>query len=212
MKKIVLLLLIFFLTGCVNINKLNTDKLVDTVVNSEISLTNQYRTGYKYYLPRGYGIVDDKEYNEHITDGINDYYLYIDIVSYYNKVKNDFEINKNAYYSKKIRYKDCFGYLEIKTYNEKYLVEIMYNYAKIEVMVDERDLNETIFNALIILSSIQYNDEIINNMMGEDVLNFNEVEVNIFETKKTESNYLQWKEEYGEYEEPEDIPDTDFIN
>ena len=43
--------------------------------------------------------------------------------------------------------------------------------------------------------------------MGEDVLSTSEVEHNIFETAKTESDYLQIVEEYGVYEEKEIDPD-----
>lgn len=36
-----------------------------------------------------------------------------------------------------------FGYVEVNLLkNDKYLVEIMYNYAKIEVIVDKSNLNE----------------------------------------------------------------------
>ena len=43
----------------------------------------------------------------------------------------------------------------------------MYNYAKIELMVEEKDINQVVTNSIIMLSSINYNDDIIKNMMGE---------------------------------------------
>ena len=65
----------------------------------------------------------------------------------------------------------------------------MYNYAKIEVRKDDKDINEAITNSLIILTTIKYNDEIIKNLMGEDVLSFGEQTFNIFDTNSNESNF-----------------------
>lgn len=66
----------------------------------------------------------------------------------------------------------------------------MYNYAKIEVIVDKISLNEAMLSIINILKSVEYNDSIIANLMGDDILNFSEVEFNIFNTKGNESNYL----------------------
>jgi hypothetical protein len=67
----------------------------------------------------------------------------------------------------------------------------MYNYAKIEVIVDESGIKEAVSNAMIILSSVKYNNEIIENIIGDNILQFKETDFNIFETKKTESNFLE---------------------
>ena len=56
-------------------------------------------------------------------------------------------------------------------------------------------------------------NEIIKNMMGEDILNFSEEEFNIFETEASDSNFLEYVQEYDNYEaDTEDIPDYDLIN
>ena len=60
-----------------------------------------------------------------------------------------------------------------------------------------------------ILKSVEYNDSIIANLMGDDILNFNEEEFNIFNTKGSESNYLTVD---NDYKEEEKIFDPDLIN
>ena len=201
------------LVGCTDINNLEYGDIINTVLSSNVDLSNQYRTGYKYYLSRGLKVENSKEYNEVLISETTKYYLYIDIVSYYNKVNEEFNSNKEALYSEKINNNGKYGYIEIKKYNkdDNYLIEIMYNYAKIEVIVSSNAIKTTLFNAITILSSITYNDDIIANFMGENVLEFNEVEINIFETKKTDSNELKYYEEYGTYEEENIVPDTDVI-
>ena len=88
----------------------------------------------------------------------------------------------------------------------------MYNYAKIEVIVDEEEANVAIAYATSILSSIQYQDTVLEGLMGDDALSANEVEHNIFESADTESEYLEIVEEYGTYEEESDSTvDPDFI-
>ncbi len=47
--------------------------------------------------------------------------------------------------------------------------------------------------------------------MGDNILSSNELEFNIFETAKTESNYLEIVEQYDQYKDHEDVPDMDFI-
>ena len=63
----------------------------------------------------------------------------------------------------------------------------MYNYAKIEVIIDEDRINDVVSYAMIVLSSIKYNDEIINNLMGENVLDYKEIDFDIFKTNKDDN-------------------------
>ena len=70
MKKIIIaILLIFLTTGCVNINNLKFETLTEEVLASKTEVYNQYRTGYKYYLPRNLKIVDKTNLNEKIEIG-----------------------------------------------------------------------------------------------------------------------------------------------
>ncbi|MDD2208169.1 MAG: hypothetical protein PHG03_03740 [Bacilli bacterium] len=211
MKKILLILaLCLLITGCTNIDKSDEDKLINEIVESKLELTNTYRTGYKYYLPPNLVSREVKELNEKITSKGYKYYLYVDLVSYYNNIKKEYTLNENSYLSKIINYQDKEGYLEVNLQNDKYLIEIMYNYAKIELIVDINYLKEGIVNSLVILSTIKYNDDIIQNMMGEDILDFNEEALNIFEVRGRDSNYVEYVQEYDKYDD--DIPDPDLIN
>lgn len=211
MKKIILIIIILvFTAGCTNINKLSYDDIVNNITTISTK-DNIYRTGYSYYLPRGMKVADSTLYNEVIEDANSKYYLYVDVVSFYKKITKEYEINNNAIYSSKINYNDKFGYVEVNLLkNDKYLVEIMYNYAKIEVIVDKRYCNEAMLSIINILKSVEYNDSIIANLMGDDILNFNEEEFNIFNTKGSESNYLTVDNDYKEEEEK--IFDPDLIN
>ena len=89
---------------------------------------------------------------------------------------------------------------------------VMYNYAKIEVIVKEHDLKSTIANAITILNSIKYNEDIIENVMGDNNLQYKETEINIFETKKTESNTINYEEIYGQYDDTNETHDSDLID
>ena len=202
MKKIILIIIILvFTAGCTNINKLSYDDIVNNITTISTK-DNIYRTGYSYYLPRGMKVADSTLYNEVIEDANSKYYLYVDVVSFYKKITKEYEINNNAIYSSKINYNDKFGYVEVNLLkNDKYLVEIMYNYAKIEVIVDKSKCKEAMLSIINILKSVEYNDSIIANLMGDDILNFNEEEFNIFNTKGSESNYLTVDNDYKEEEE-----------
>ena len=210
MKKILIIICLLFITGCSDIRKQSYDDIINNIA-TRANKDNVYRTGYSYYLPRGMQVADSTLYNEAITDARYKYYLYVDIVSYYKKVTKDYSVNDNALVSKKLDYDGKFGYVEVNLLkNDKYLVEIMYNYAKIEVIVDKRYCNEAMLSIINILKSVEYNDSIIANLMGDDILNFNEEEFNIFNTKGSESNYLTVDNDYKEEEEK--IFDPDLIN
>lgn len=212
MKKIILLtILLISLTGCVNINSTSIENLVSTIKQSKLSLTNEYRNGFTYYLPVNMNVLSSDKANEVLTDGNYNYYLYADMISFYNKTSFDYKENKTSYKSLNLKDDKASGYLEINQKNDKYLIEIMYNYAKIEVMVDKDKINEAISNSLIVISSIKFNKDIIENMLGKNVLSFSEEEFNIFETNSNTSNFLEIEKEFGTYE-GDDIPDYDLVN
>ena len=207
MKKIILILAVIILTGCTSIDNISYDEIISEIVSSKYEIYNENRSGYKYYTPCNISSNDTIDYNEILEDDSYRYYFYVDVVSYYNRVIESYEVDNNAFYSKAINYQDKFGYIEInEVSNNKYLLEIMYNYAKIEVIVDKYDLPKAISNSLIILSSVKYNSEILETIVGENILTSKEIEFNIFETKKTESNFLE-VEANNIYVEEENDPD-----
>ena len=201
----------FLLVGCTNVNDLTYDEIVQNFATRS-SRTNTYRTGYKYYLPRGMQVNDSTLFNEILEDGRYTYYLYVDAVSYLNDIQYEYETNTESLYSTGIRNDDKFGYVEINLQeNDKYLVEIMYNYAKIEVIVDEASINEALLSAISILKSIVYNNNVITNLLEDNVLNFAEEEFDIFDNVNSDSNSIQVEEdEFNPTEE--EIPDIDLLN
>lgn len=157
MKKLIIMFLsVFLLTGCTAV-RINTDK-IDTIINVVLSKDNTlYNTigkGYKYYKPRGVTYIDTNEFNEKLYSNGNYYYLYVDINSYYYKKEFEYKENNESFYSKYIDINDKYGYLEINEYKGKYLIEFMYNYAKIEAVVNKENINEVVLNASYILSTI----------------------------------------------------------
>lgn len=213
MKKVILLfVLMLCLSGCTSISDESIDNILAQGMTSNIDITNVYRTGYKYYLPKGMKNITSHDYNEVIYSDQYAYYMYVDVVSYFNKVREEYEENESFYYSKALYKGNYFGYLQIKTLeDDKYFVEIMYNYAKIEVIVTEKDIKESVAYAIAILESVTYNDTVLGSLMGDNILSSNELEFNIFDTAKTESNYLEIVEQYDQYKDNEDVPDMDFI-
>ncbi len=212
MKKfLVVLIAILILSGCSNIQSKDYDTLISEAASSKYDIVNTYRTGYKYYVPGNMDIGNILDYNETLEDSSHKYYFYVDVVSYYNRVIENYEVNPEAYYSKVINYQDKYGYIEINKWkNGKYLLEIMYNYAKIEVIVEESFLKEAVSYAMVILASVKYNNNVLENIVGENVLTSKEIEFNIFETKKSESNFLKVSEE-DIYEDNDTVKDPDLV-
>ena len=210
-KLIIFIVMVTILTGCSNINKVSIKKIVDDALNSKRDYTNTVRVGYKYYKPQQMSVIETSNYNETIRSNDTLYYLYVDVVSYYNKTNNEYNENDMSYYSKAIKHGDKLGYIEINELKDnQYLIEIMYNYAKIEVMVDKKKINEAVAFSFSILSSIKYNDIVINNKLGQDVFNTFEENFNLFESEKKSNNTLKYVED-SRYDK-DVIPDMDLVN
>lgn len=216
-KKVMLVFMLLFLTGCSieNINEMSVEECSDAITKSDVNLYNVNKIGYRYYLPRGFTVVNDIEYNETLMSNGNKYYMYIDIVSYYNRTRPNFENNPNAFVSKEINNRNGNGYLLINKKNDKFFIEMMYNYAKIEVLVDEKDMKSAITNISYILASVKYNRNVIQNMLDENTIDFKEKKYKITKPNKEEEvkNILDYAKEYDKYtEENSDLKDTDMID
>lgn len=215
MKKLLLLIsIIIFTTACTNLKKIDYKENINNTIkiNQNNKMYNHIGNGYKYYLPKYMSVKNSINYNETINSNDYTYYLYLDIVSYYNKKNINYK-DEEYYINYKFSNNGIEGYLKVLEETDKYLVEIIYNYAKIEVKVEKHDLNEAINNSIIILSTIKYDDDVINNVIGENKTNNKEETLNLFDTTKKDENFLDVVEEYDVYEEDEsDIPDYDVIN
>ena len=197
MKKILLLCCLLLLSGCsiVRIDTNDVDNIVSVVLSKNNNLYNQIGKGYKYYIPRGVSYIDTNEYNDVLYSDGNYYYLYIDIVSYYYNVVKEYQENKDAYYSKIIDINGKKGYLEInKQPNDRYFIEFMYNYSKIEVEADYEDINNIILNTSYILSTVKFNDKVIKVILDEQFL-VSEEKYDIFTSKKETDDFLKLEPE-----------------
>lgn len=211
MRKIIIIIsLILLLSGCQNINKSSISDVVENSIKSN-NLANQYRQGYKYYLPRGLTVESNLEYNEKLSSRNNNYYLYIDFVSYHNKKKSEYEVNNTLYHSQKIEHGDNFGYLEIKELENKLYVEMMYNYAKIEIVTNKEYLNEVVYKMSVLLSSIKYNDVIIEKKLKNELSSYRDVPYNIFKPKENPTNFLDYDEDNDGEKIDNKVPDYDLI-
>ncbi len=200
-KTIVLILTLIFITGCTNINKMSIEDSLNTLSYPKYKY-NMHRVGYKYYLSPSLKVDKLSAYNEVITNKKLNFYLYVDMVSYYNKTNVKTKASNDNYYFNTFNYLDKSGYLNMSNLKEGYLIEIMYNYAKIEVLVpNEEDIKTTLIYAIDILGSIKYNDNVIENMLNDDQINLKEEEYNIFKTKSSDSKYLKYDNTYKEEEE-----------
>ena len=197
MKKILLLCLLLLLTGCsvVRIDTSSVDNIVNVVLSKDNQLYNHIGKGYKYYIPRGVSYIDTNDYNDVLYSNGIYYYLYIDVISYYYDKVQQYEVNENAYYSKSISINDKDGYLEInKQDDDRYFIEFMYNYSKIEVIAEYEQINDIVLNATYILSTIKFNDNVIKAMLDDNFL-ASEEKYDIFTSKKETNDFLKLEEE-----------------
>lgn len=210
MKKLFLLVaILFILTGCASVQSSSIEEILNSSMNSLVDVVNVNCKGYSYYLPRGLSIKSSHDYNEIISDQKYLYYLYVDIVSYNSEVTFSYNINDEAYYSASLSNNGEKGYIEINNYeNDQYLIEIMYNYAKIEVIAYESDIKKCVAYAISILTSVAYNDNVIENYLGDDIFLSSEEAYDIFEIVGSD-NYLQFTDEV---EQTEEVRDPDYIN
>ena len=215
MKKLVLILtLVILFKGC-DVKKI-TDKdindVIDKTLSEKVQGSNNNFKGYKYYIPRGFTLENKKGNNYVLLSDGEHYYLYVDIVSYFHKKEIDTTFDDNLYFSKKITYNDINGYVKIsEPKNDIYFIEVVYNYSKIEAYVKSENLEDALKNSIKVLASIQYNDIILDTMIGEKTLSYEEEEYNFFESKREDGNFLDYIEEYDVYDKEDKVKDEDFL-
>lgn len=197
MKKftIVLLMFVVLLSGCsvVRINTKDIDSILNAVLTKSNKLYNQVGQGYKYYVPAGVTYIDTDEYTNILYCNGSYYYLYIDMINYHYKTKINYKEKNNVYYSKKIDKSDGYkysGYLEItEEDNNMYHIDFLYNYSKVEALVDKSKLNESILNISYILSTIKYNENVVNLMLDEDYFTNKTGKYNTYKTNDSSNKF-----------------------
>src|SRR5574344_1629824 len=193
MKKILILLLVLVMTGCtvVRIDTKSIDNTISVILSKDNSLYNRVGNGYKYYVPRGVTYIDTDQFNEKLYSNSNYYYLYINAIGYYYQSEIIYEPVNNAFYQSELDFKNKKGYKIITKKNGKYLIEFMYNYAKIEALVAKEDINDVVMNSSYILSTVKFNHNVIKIMLDEDYFINQEKQYNVFESDKPVNNYLE---------------------
>lgn len=186
-KKIIIVLCLFLFTGCTRtyyMNSLSYEEILNNATIEENNLHNTNNKGFKYYLPTGFSVTKDNEFNQTLTSHNNIYYLNIDIVSYYYK-KGTEEIKEiDDYYFYKFNKNNKDGYLRIRKKNDKFFVELCYNYAIIEVEVEENEIKYAVSRGITILNSIKYNDTVIEKKLNDKDLESKETAYKIPEPKE----------------------------
>lgn len=214
MKKIIFIFIsILLLAGCTTVDFKNSkvDETIKTIIEKDVDLYNNIFDGYKFYIPRGMKILNKTNNNIKIISNKDTYYLYVDLVSYYYNVKKTFEPSTTNYLSKELRFNDELGYIDITEINNKYFIEFMYNYAKIEAYVDKDNLNQSVMNMAYILSSIQYNRKVIETLIGENSLDYKEEKYDIFKSERENSTFVEYAEKYYNYDDKKD-KDQDILD
>lgn len=215
MKKKVALLFILLLTatGCniARIDNNNINENLDLLLNQKNKIYNVNFEGYKYYVPTGLKFLNKEEYNAILEDKYKvKYYLYVDAISYYHKIDINHTTKLSLYYDENINYNKKDGYLKIEEVEDYYHVEFVYNYAKIEAYVDEEHLNNTIINMCYILRSIKYNDKVLDSLIGDNVLSYQEETFSLFDAEPSQEDFLEVVSKYdAEYSK---VYDQDNIN
>ena len=200
------IMLLLLVCGCSNINNLSYNEIVSNSLNNKAK-ANTALKGYKIYLPLDMSLLNDEKGNNVLYSFGDKYYLYVDLVSYYNKVSNNYKVNddSNAIYSE-ILGND--GYVLVTQYNNEYFIEVMYNYAKIEVI--SSDIKNAISRSLVVLNSISYNDNVIETLLGNSI-DYNEEKFELLGPSVNTENFLKYEEDYGTYEDDGKAPDEDKI-
>jgi hypothetical protein len=94
MKKIFFFFfVILMVTGCTinNLSYLENDEIVDQILSFKSAKPNTALRGYKIYLPSNMTLLEDTDSNNILSSEKDKYYLYIDLVSYYNKTDNNYK-------------------------------------------------------------------------------------------------------------------------
>lgn len=203
-KKVILLVIIaLIMTGCTKIDD-NIDNIVSATMSGEVKNVNTVSTGYKLYVPIGVIQLVDDDYNQKFKIKDSHVYLYVDTTSYYYKYSLNYKSDGNYnYYYKEISLNGKEGYIGINKLDDgSFFAEIVYNYAKIEFYSNEQDLSVVISNSLIILNSIEYNDNLIKLELENNTTN-REVKYELDKPKDSESTFSQYLQEYVEEDEEE---------
>ncbi len=214
MKKILfLILMVIFISGCdvKQIDSMSLDQVIETVTKQNQTLYNRVGVGYKYYLPMGVLVESSDDYNEILYADQDIYYLYVDVVSFYNHENLAIEKVDHAYFYKEFKQNDKEGALQILEDEAGYYVKAVYNYSKIETYIEKDRLKSTLYRIVNILSSIDYNEPVIKNMLErQKQLDSKEIAIKDFTPKTNTTTFLEYIEKYDDYDKTDKFDQYDI--
>ncbi len=199
LKKTLIFFIIFLTFGCSinNINNLTLEEIIDNQILVDNINTSVNRIGYKYYLPQEFNIKLDNGFVQELMSNNDIYYLNVDIISYYykNNITTNHDFDDYVYYE--FSNNENSGYLKITKNNKDFFIELCYNYAIIEVEVEESKLRYAISRSIAILNSIKYNDLVIENYITDNDVDLSETIYEIPEpdNKDSSKNVLEYIEQ-----------------
>ena len=196
MKRLIVLLSIsiFCFTGCsvYKLDNTNIGKNIKILLSHKTKMHNVNYDGYRYYLPKGVSFVSKDEYNAVFKDSnSNIYYMFVDALSYYNKIENTYEISDKSHYSKILNYNKKTGYIQIDEKKDCYFVQFVFNYVKIEAYIKKNNLADAVDNMCYILRSVKFNDSVLESLIGENVLSYQEEDYSLFKSKSGKESYME---------------------
>ena len=211
-KTLALCVTMLLITGCsftsININ--NIDQTFNQIASKDY-FHNYSMNGYKYYLPTNV-IEESTSYNNHILLSNNiKYYMYVDTLAYFYK-NSPIDNQEDVYYFKKLEYNDKLGYIKVVKIENNYNIVIEYNYAKIETMVTFNNIENSIYTMLEIITSIEFNNDIISVQITNENKEFKDEIFDIFATED-QIDYEEYIKTYDKYDDVEnELKDDDLID
>ncbi len=193
MKRLFFVLLtLFILTGCHEVTDI-TKAIDDTfalIESQDIDLkANHEKDYYAYYLPSGITNIESTDTYNILSTTSADIIVNIDIDkiikdAYYSDVENvaDVYALNEAYITKSGSVKGIAYELSVYNYNDKYLIELFINNADIITLVDQNNIDNVLYDMLIVGMSISTNNDlVINDFSSRDVIDYHQEAVDLFE-------------------------------
>ena len=205
-RQLILLIFLLMMTGCTKLDN-DLNKLTEVVLSGEQKV-NTVSTNYKIYIPNGVIQLEDNDYNQKFKFKDRYIYLYVDTISYHYKNKTNYqETTTYNYFYRQININDKSGYLGVNQLDDDlFYVKIVYNYAKVQFYSNQENLQLMITNSLLMVNSIQYNDNLINVSLGEDNTAGKEINYELETPEGTESSFNDVLQQYViEEEEQEEV-------
>lgn len=203
-KTILLLMMIVLLTGCTvkSFDDIGYKNVATDIIDLNVKYYNTIGNGYKYFKPKGVVRTYSKNYNDVLKRENINYYLYVDVVSYYYKEKQSYKKDNSVFYYDNLSKNGKQGYITVKkTDNKNMLVTLYYNYSKIQSSVTKDDLKQVILDMSYIVSSMNFNDSLLKKMYEKGELSSKDEVFKLFDNKNKEGNFLEYIMEYDKYDE-----------